>query len=436
MKSLMVFDLDGTLCKSKSPLETEMAILLDRLMRLMKVAIISGGAWPQFEKQLLANLPHNDRLKQLSLLPTSGTKFLRYDGQWRQLYAENFAPHDKTKIIDALNKALDGSGLRQEKHWGDVIEDRDSQITMSALGQEAPLDVKRSWDPDFAKRRKIKAILDPMIPEFSVGMGGASSIDVTRPGVDKAYGIHKLKEVLGIPIEEMIFVGDALFPGGNDEPARKTGVTCIKVRDPEETGRIIETVIACVGGGAMADIGTRLPELLRPDATRTVLRPFAIEDPATSDSPRTRRVIDRILTLEDAALQDKLKTLTAGLEERYRDVDELLQSRYDELSNLMADRAPATPDQSKLIGAYFSEEFSFESAALFNPSIVRHPDQSEVEAGGLRILVSLRGVGEGHISSLAFRTGMWAADGTVTMDDPSRYAVGREWNARKGLMAS
>ncbi len=247
MKRLMVFDLDGTLAKSKSALEKDMADLLEKLMGVMKVAVISGGAWPQFEKQLLSNLPRDDRLKQLSLLPTSGTKFLRYDGQWTELYAENFTPEQKTKIIAALNKALDQSGLRPDKHWGEVIEDRDSQITMSALGQEAPLDVKQTWDPDFEKRRKIKAILDPMIPEFSVGMGGASSIDVTRPGVDKAYGIGKLQEVLGIPTTQMIFVGDALFPGGNDEPARKTGATCIKVRDPEETGRVIEAVIACVG---------------------------------------------------------------------------------------------------------------------------------------------------------------------------------------------
>jgi phosphomannomutase len=247
MKRLMVFDLDGTLAKSKSPLETDMGDLLDKLMGVMKVAVISGGAWPQFEKQLLSNLPQGDRLRQLSLLPTSGTRFLRYDGQWTQLYAENFTADDKTKIIGALNKALDGSGLRPDRHWGEVIEDRGSQITMSALGQEAPLDVKQVWDPDFAKRKEIKAILDPMIPEFSVGMGGASSIDVTRPGVDKAYGIRKLQEVLGIPTTEMIFVGDALFPGGNDEPARKTGATCIKVRDPEETGRVIEAVIACLG---------------------------------------------------------------------------------------------------------------------------------------------------------------------------------------------
>ena len=107
MKSLVVFDLDGTLARSKSSLDPSMADLLDKLMGVMKVAVISGGAWPQFEKQLLSKLPQSDRLKQLSLLPTSGTQFLRYDGQWTQLYAENFAPDDKTKIIDALNRALD-----------------------------------------------------------------------------------------------------------------------------------------------------------------------------------------------------------------------------------------------------------------------------------------------------------------------------------------
>jgi HAD superfamily hydrolase (TIGR01484 family) len=432
MKNLVVFDLDGTLARSKSPLETEMAELLGRLMGLMKVAVISGGAWPQFEKQLLANLPKNDGLKRLSLLPTSGTKFFRYDGQWVQLYAENFAADEKTKIIDALNKALDGSGLRPEKHWGDVIEDRGSQITLSALGQEAPLSAKQTWDPDFAKRKKIVAILAPLIPEFSMAMGGASSIDVTRPGVDKAYGIAKLKEVLGIPIDEMIFIGDALFPGGNDEPARKTGVTCIKVRDPEETGRVIEAIIACADGGQVSDLMAPRPMLLRPDLTRTVLRPFIIEDPSTSDLARTRRIIGRILALDDAGLKDELKVLTAGLEQRHRDVDQVLRRRYEEITGAMPDRPHATPDQSKLIGAYFSEEFTFESAALFNPSVVRHPDQSGIAAGDLRILVSLRGIGEGHISSLAFRTGTWRADGAVTMDEPSKYAVGPQIERTQG----
>ena len=106
---------------------------------------------------------------------------------------------------------------------GAQIEDRGSQITFSALGQQAPIDAKEKWDPDFAKRKKVKRKLDKSLSEFSVQMGGATSIDITKPGIDKAYGIHKLHQTLNIKISEMIFVGDALFEGGNDHPAEKNG---------------------------------------------------------------------------------------------------------------------------------------------------------------------------------------------------------------------
>ena len=223
-----------------------MATLLARLLEVVKVAVISGGAWAQFEKQVLSNLPHDERLKDLSILPTCGTKFYRYDGAWQELYSEDFSVDEKERIISALNKALDQSGFRAEKHWGDLIEDRGSQITFSALGQEAPLEEKKKWDPDFKKREKIKEILKPLIPEFSIQLGGSTSIDVTRPGIDKAYGVKKLHETLGIAIRDMIFVGDALFPGGNDYPAKQAGVVSIEVRDPHETKRVIEAIIACL----------------------------------------------------------------------------------------------------------------------------------------------------------------------------------------------
>jgi len=247
MKRLIVFDLDGTLAPSKAALDAEMAALLNKLLAFIKVAVISGGNWPQFQKQVLAHLASDDRLKNLSLLPTCGTRFYKYENGWDLLYAEDFTPEQKQKIIGALKKAIDKSGLKAAKVWGEVIEDRGSQITFSALGQEAPLDEKVKWDPDFDKRKKMKAILDTLIPEFSVRLGGATSIDVTKPGIDKAYGIRKLRDILGIAIEEMIFVGDALFPGGNDYPAEKAGVVSIRVKDPEETKRIIETIIACLG---------------------------------------------------------------------------------------------------------------------------------------------------------------------------------------------
>jgi phosphomannomutase len=248
MKKLIVFDLDGTLAESKAALDAEMATLLSALLGIVKVAVISGGDWPQFKKQVLSNLPHDEHLKNLSILPTCGTKFYQYAGDWRKLYSEDFTTNDKGRIISSLKQAIGSAGFKVERVWGEEIEDRGSQITFSALGQQAPLEEKKKWDPDFTKRKKIKALLDKLIPEFSVRLGGTTSVDVTKPGIDKAYGIRKLRDTLGIAIQEMIFVGDALFPGGNDYPAEQAGVVSIRVRDPNESKRVIEAIVACLDG--------------------------------------------------------------------------------------------------------------------------------------------------------------------------------------------
>jgi phosphomannomutase len=246
MKQLIVFDLDGTLAVSKSSLDAEMAALLGSLLSVVKVAVISGGNWPQFEKQLLSNLPHDDRLMNLSLLPTCGTKFYKYGSGWELLYSEDFTGEEKEKIIRSLKQVIGQAGFEVGKVWGEVIEDRGSQITFSALGQQAPIEEKKKWDPDFAKRQKMKGLLDGLIPEFSVHLGGTTSVDVTKPGIDKAYGIGKLRDTLGIPIQGMVFIGDALFPGGNDYPAKEAGVLSIQVRDPDESKRVIEAILACL----------------------------------------------------------------------------------------------------------------------------------------------------------------------------------------------
>jgi HAD superfamily hydrolase (TIGR01484 family) len=248
VKKLIVFDLDGTLAESKSALDAEMAARLHDLLGVVKVAVISGGDWPQFEKQLLSHFPHDHRLLNLSLLPACGTKFFQYTGEWKKLYSEDFTAGEKQKITSSLNKAVGKAGFKVEKFWGEVIEDRGSQITYSALGQQAPLEEKDKWDSDFAKRKKIKAILDTLIPGFSVRLGGATSIDVTKPGIDKAYGIRKLRDLLSISLKEMIYVGDALFVGGNDYPAEEAGVVCISVRGPNETKCVAEAIIACLNG--------------------------------------------------------------------------------------------------------------------------------------------------------------------------------------------
>jgi HAD superfamily hydrolase (TIGR01484 family) len=246
MKKLIVFDLDGTLAPSKSSLGEETAALLHDLLGLVKVAVISGGAWPQFQKQLLSDIPHDASLANLSLLPTCGTKFFQYAQDWKQVYSEDLTAEQREKIIDSLKKAAEEAGFRAEKVWGEVIEDRGSQITFSALGQQAPLEEKERWDADFSKRKKIAAILETLIPEFSIRMGGATSIDVTKPGIDKAYGIGKLRDILHISLKEMVFIGDALFPGGNDYPVEQAGVVSISVRGPADTNLVIKTIIACL----------------------------------------------------------------------------------------------------------------------------------------------------------------------------------------------
>ena len=248
VKRLIVFDLDGTLAPSKTAPDAEMSGLFHDLLGIVRVAVISGGDWAQFEAQLLSGLPCDERLAHLSLLPTCGTQFFQYAGAWTKLYSEDLTSDEKAKIVRALDEALSSNGLHRAKVWGEIIEDRGSQVTLSALGQHAPLDEKEHWDPDFAKRKKLKATLDTLIPEFSVRIGGATSVDVTKPGIDKGYGVRKLRDVLGIPLGEMIFIGDALFVGGNDYPAQQAGVVSVPVRGPGETKLVIRAIAACLDG--------------------------------------------------------------------------------------------------------------------------------------------------------------------------------------------
>ena len=246
MKQLVVFDLDGTLAESKSAVDSEMVTLLDSLLHVAKVAIISGGDWPQFEKQVLSKSLPPASLVNLSLLPACGTKFFTFKTGWEPLYSEDLTGSEKKKIISSLRVAAELLGFVPAKVWGDLIEDRGSQITYSALGQDAPLVEKKLWDPDFTKRKQMQLILKKSLPDFSVRLGGTTSVDVTRAGIDKAYGIGKLTEVLGISKEHMIFVGDAIFPGGNDFAVKQAGVYSILVRDPNESKRVIEAIIACL----------------------------------------------------------------------------------------------------------------------------------------------------------------------------------------------
>ena len=175
------------------------------------------------------------------------------------------------------------------------------------------------------------------------------------------------------------------------------------------------------------DIMTHHPITLRADPSRVVIRPFVpADDPpalVAKDSPRAQRIADRVLALGDAGLQAELESVTAKLADRHRDVEHVLQRRFHEVNGLLIDHCSIKREQALLIGAYFSEEYAFEAAALFNPSIVAHPDQAGVPAGALRFVLSLRGVGEGHVSSVTFRTGICGPDGALSVDPAGPMAI-------------
>ncbi|RZI76999.1 MAG: HAD-IIB family hydrolase [Pseudomonas sp.] len=245
MKQLVAFDLDGTLAESKQPLKDDMGEAIADLLGVAHVAVISGGDWPQFEKQVASRLPARADLSRLWLMPTTGTKLYVHRDRWDTVYAELFDDRQKARILAAFDQALEATGFVPEQTWGERIEDRGSQITFSALGQQAPIHAKEKWDPDFAKRRIIQADLRDRLPGLSINMGGATSIDITREGVDKAYGLKRLRDESKIPLEAMMFIGDAIFPGGNDYPAKELGLDTVRVRDPEETLAVIAAIVAC-----------------------------------------------------------------------------------------------------------------------------------------------------------------------------------------------
>ena len=248
MKRLVAFDLDGTLAQSKQAMDAEMAGLLARLTRAAIVAVISGGDWPQFQQQLVGNLPSDADFARLFLLPTSGTKMYRHDGEWCPIYADLFSDAERERILAAFDDALAETHISDSRLWGDKIEDRGSQITFSGLGQHAPLDAKTAWDPDFAKRKRLQAALTAALPGFSVRIGGSTSIDITREGIDKAYGMRKLAQAAQVSFAEMIFIGDAVYPGGNDYPVREAGIDTIAVYDIAQTKRVIEAINFCLAG--------------------------------------------------------------------------------------------------------------------------------------------------------------------------------------------
>lgn len=251
---LVAFDLDETLAPSKSVLPGPMAAALRSLLDVVPVCVISGGRFSQFHDQVLAHLGANgDQLSHLHLMPTCGTRYYVHaspdaaagaaghaeDGDWRLVYANDLTPAQVDRGFAVVEAEARRLGLWEERTWGAILENRGSQITFSALGQEAPIDAKRAWDPTGEKRAALRDAVAPLLPGLEVRSGGATSIDITLEGVDKAYGLKRLAAVTGIGLERMLFIGDRLDPEGNDYPVKVLGVPCHAVTGWRDTAEFV-----------------------------------------------------------------------------------------------------------------------------------------------------------------------------------------------------
>ncbi len=246
LPALVAFDLDDTLAPSKSPVDPRMLDVFARLLDRTTVAVISGGNFEQFETQLVSRLDRidEDALERLHLLPTCGTRYERREhGVWRTVYRENLDPGERDAALVVLREEAERLGLWEADTWGEILEDRGSQVTFSALGQSAPVDAKQAWDPDGSKKNALRAAVAERLPDLEVRSGGSTSVDITRRGIDKAYGMRKLAEQTGISLDDMLFIGDRLDPDGNDYPVKAMGVVCHAVTGWQDTVDVLEGML-------------------------------------------------------------------------------------------------------------------------------------------------------------------------------------------------
>jgi hypothetical protein len=209
--------------------------------------VISGGKFDQFKLQLIDRLDVSpQQMSRLHIMPTTGTRYLRFDEgklDWVLQYAEDLSSQKRAEIVEVLTAGAKELGYWETEPFGDIIEDRGSQITYSALGQEAPAEMKYAWDPDGVKKGALRDYAAERLPDLEVHVGGTTSVDVTEAGIDKAYGMRKLMAVLNLTSGDILFLGDKLDEGGNDYPVKSVGIDTIAVKSWEETALALQAII-------------------------------------------------------------------------------------------------------------------------------------------------------------------------------------------------
>ena len=248
---VVAFDLDNTLARSKKPMKDDMAERFSLLTTLIPVAVVSGGKYALVTSQITDRLTAEANRFHLHLMPTSGTRYYRWDGgAWEQVFARDLSSEDRAKAIASLERNAKAQGVWSGTPWGERIEDRGSQITFSALGQNAPVEAKEAWDPTNEKKNRLAQAVATDLPHLAVRSGGSTSVDISARGIDKSFAVQELARILGKDVHQIIFVGDRMDPDGNDYPAAVAGTRAVRVTGPADTVMLCDDIIESLRGQA------------------------------------------------------------------------------------------------------------------------------------------------------------------------------------------
>ena len=261
MKKVLSFDIDQTLNIAKTPIPDEIAELLIGCLDHFKICPISGQKFDQFLIQIVNRLVEHGvtpkQLENLHLFVAQGTQYYIYENKtenydeknWKLVYDYPLTDEEVEKIFKVLEESARETGYWEEDKLEDgdqIIENRRSIVAFSALGQHAGTAQKYEWDPDTKKRQEIVKKAVEKAPEFQYEIGGTTSINAFKKGMNKEFGMGKLLEVLKVEKEDVLYFGDMTQPGGNDYPVVKMGIDTVTVRSYEDTAYALRGILGVI----------------------------------------------------------------------------------------------------------------------------------------------------------------------------------------------
>lgn len=257
MKTMLAFDIDDTLNVAKTPITEEMANILAELLTYYDVCAISGQKFDQFLLQIVEPIHKKvsvEQLKRLHLMVAQGTQYYKFSGNdaiesinktaWKLIYSHPLEKDQIDKIIKTIEQVTKELGYWCDQPKGEIIEDRISQVTFSALGQSASTDDKYKWDQDRKKRQSIVNRAKSLAPEFDYEIGGTTSINIFLPGMNKTFGMDNLIKINNLDKKDILYFGDMTMSGGNDYPVVQMGIDTITVEKWQDTAFCLKGIIA------------------------------------------------------------------------------------------------------------------------------------------------------------------------------------------------